>query len=312
MWVTTGLNNESDVEQKFLYQFLTEQRPLGLGLPPEVIQSKTNIRRLTIGKGSDQKSYFPDYLVVNMGFPLVVVEAKSPGDRLDDGFREARLYATEINALFGHGIAPAQFVIASNGVELWYGYADQAQPLGVAQCCSLGAYSPDVANLLELVGWEPLKAKSKELAHRTRANELFKPRRLLGGLAFQNEEVGQNSFGATLTTAISAIFNPTSSDERANVARNAYVPSKRRERYVDPIDRVIRAARPPSEQHASELEDSSQPRELIGRLKDAGVVPNARVTVEANDHGGVMIVIPGHEQVELPHHMAHAVRVEKV
>jgi DtxR family Mn-dependent transcriptional regulator len=52
--------------------------------------------------------------------------------------------------------------------------------------------------------------------------------------------------------------------------------------------------------------------ELIGRLKDAGVVPNARVTVEANDHGGVMIVIPGHEQVELPHHMAHAVKVEKV
>ncbi|MDT7761846.1 MAG: DtxR family transcriptional regulator, Mn-dependent transcriptional regulator [Mycobacterium sp.] len=52
--------------------------------------------------------------------------------------------------------------------------------------------------------------------------------------------------------------------------------------------------------------------ELIARLKDAGVVPNARVTVEANDHGGVMIVIPGHEQVELPHEMAHAVKVEKV
>ena len=52
--------------------------------------------------------------------------------------------------------------------------------------------------------------------------------------------------------------------------------------------------------------------ELISKLKDAGVVPNARVTVEANDHGGVMIVIPGHEQVELPHHMAHAVKVEKV
>jgi DtxR family transcriptional regulator, iron-dependent repressor len=52
--------------------------------------------------------------------------------------------------------------------------------------------------------------------------------------------------------------------------------------------------------------------ELIAKLKDAGVVPNARVTVEAKDHGGVMIVIPGHEQVELPHHMAHAVKVEKV
>lgn len=52
--------------------------------------------------------------------------------------------------------------------------------------------------------------------------------------------------------------------------------------------------------------------DLIGRLKDAGVVPNARVTVQTSDNGGVMIVIPGHEQVELPHQMAHAVKVEKV
>ncbi len=51
---------------------------------------------------------------------------------------------------------------------------------------------------------------------------------------------------------------------------------------------------------------------LIARLKDAGVVPNARVTVETVPNGGVMIVIPGHEQVELPHEMAHAVKVEKV
>ncbi|MGB0962187.1 MAG: FeoA domain-containing protein, partial [Mycobacterium sp.] len=52
--------------------------------------------------------------------------------------------------------------------------------------------------------------------------------------------------------------------------------------------------------------------DLIARLKEAGVVPSARVTVEVNNHGGVMIVIPGHEQVELPHEMAHTVKVEKV
>jgi DtxR family Mn-dependent transcriptional regulator len=52
--------------------------------------------------------------------------------------------------------------------------------------------------------------------------------------------------------------------------------------------------------------------DLIARLKEAGVVPNARVTVQVNNHGGVMIVIPGHEQVELPHEMAHTVKVEKV
>lgn len=51
---------------------------------------------------------------------------------------------------------------------------------------------------------------------------------------------------------------------------------------------------------------------LIGKLKDAGVVPSARVSVQLNNHGGVTIVIPGHEDVDLPHDMAHAVKVEKV
>ncbi|WP_099022788.1 metal-dependent transcriptional regulator [Mycolicibacterium palauense] len=51
---------------------------------------------------------------------------------------------------------------------------------------------------------------------------------------------------------------------------------------------------------------------LIARLKDAGVVPNARVTAEINPLGGVTIVMPGHENVDLPHEMAHAVKVEKI
>ncbi|MEH3133183.1 MAG: FeoA domain-containing protein [Mycolicibacterium neoaurum] len=55
--------------------------------------------------------------------------------------------------------------------------------------------------------------------------------------------------------------------------------------------------------------------ELIGKLKDAGVVPNARVTVQVGEDPGdqgVLILMPGHQDVELPHHMAHAVKVEKV
>ena len=51
---------------------------------------------------------------------------------------------------------------------------------------------------------------------------------------------------------------------------------------------------------------------LIGRLKEAGVVPNARVMVKTSLGGDVTIVVTGHENVELPHEMAHAVKVEKV
>lgn len=109
MWTTASLNNESDVEQKFLYPFTVEPQPLGLGLPPAVIQTKVNVRRLKIGKGADQKLYFPDYLVVISGFPLVVIEAKAPGESLEEAYREARLYAAELNALFAHGISPANF-----------------------------------------------------------------------------------------------------------------------------------------------------------------------------------------------------------
>jgi len=51
---------------------------------------------------------------------------------------------------------------------------------------------------------------------------------------------------------------------------------------------------------------------LISRLKEAGIVPNARVLVQTSPDGDVTIVIGGHENVELPHEMAHAVKVEKV
>ena len=52
--------------------------------------------------------------------------------------------------------------------------------------------------------------------------------------------------------------------------------------------------------------------ELIGRLKEAGIVPNARVAVQNSPDGDVTIVVGGHENVLLPHEMAHAVKVEKV
>ncbi|MCB1291592.1 metal-dependent transcriptional regulator [Mycolicibacterium sp.] len=51
---------------------------------------------------------------------------------------------------------------------------------------------------------------------------------------------------------------------------------------------------------------------LIGRLKEAGVVPNARVLVQTSPDGDVTIVVSGHQNVDLPHEMAHAVKVEKV
>lgn len=267
MWTTENIANESDVEQKFLYPFLTEPKPLGLGLPSSVVLTKANVKRIPIGKGTEQKLYYPDYLVVTHGLPILVVEAKHPREPIEEGFRQARLYATELSALFAHGIAPAKFVIASNGIDLWYGYADHSEPIAKEACGALGGYSRAIADMVELMSWQALESWAISIAARTRASEYFKPRRLLGGVGFQNEEVGINTFGATLTTIISPVFNPTTAEERATIAKNAYISSKRKERYIDPIDKVIRAARGPSETQTTTFEDSSNPRELIGKLR---------------------------------------------
>ncbi|MFB8274715.1 metal-dependent transcriptional regulator [Nocardia colli] len=51
--------------------------------------------------------------------------------------------------------------------------------------------------------------------------------------------------------------------------------------------------------------------EVIGQLREAGVVPDARVTVE-NKPGSVVITVPGHDGFELSDEMAHAVQVKLV
>ena len=51
--------------------------------------------------------------------------------------------------------------------------------------------------------------------------------------------------------------------------------------------------------------------ETIARLRDAGVVPDARVTV-CPKPGAVTITVPGHDDVDLSVEMAHAVQVKTI
>ncbi|MEE2056343.1 metal-dependent transcriptional regulator [Rhodococcus artemisiae] len=51
--------------------------------------------------------------------------------------------------------------------------------------------------------------------------------------------------------------------------------------------------------------------DVIARLREAGVVPDARVTVETRP-GSVMITVTGHSTFELSDEMAHAVQVKQV
>ena len=61
--------------------------------------------------------------------PLIAVEVKRPDEDVAEAFREARLYATELNAIFTHGTNPCQWVIATNGAATLVGHYDQAKPV---------------------------------------------------------------------------------------------------------------------------------------------------------------------------------------
>ena len=89
----SSLNNESDVELKFIYRFLTYDSPVGLNLDDSQILSKTALRKKLIDKGKSKKYYYPDFLVALRGIPVLVIEAKSPNEDLAEGYAEARLYA---------------------------------------------------------------------------------------------------------------------------------------------------------------------------------------------------------------------------
>ena len=243
----TSLVTESDVEQKLLYPLMVGDAPTGLGYDPADVHTKAHIRKFTIGKGSDQKSYFPDYIVVRGGLPILVAEAKKPGTDLAEAFREARLYAAELNALYPTGIQPVTKVLIADGNELHAGKPDHNQPLLILQHSEIAIYSTKFAKLLENYSSEALQASYIQLLPLIRPRRYWKPRKLVGGVSFQREEIGANSFGATISADFAHIFNPQTLTDRNFIAKNGYISSKRRERYVEPIDRVIRASTPPSE-----------------------------------------------------------------
>jgi GTPase SAR1 family protein len=262
----SALQSESDVEQKFIYPLLTNSEPHGLGVDASAVITKQNIRRFVIGKGTSRKSYFPDYIVAVGGFPLIIVEAKRPGEDLLEAYDEARLYASELNAVYPHGINPASRIIASDGRELICGPSDTNKPLHHLEHGDLEPYSEKWARLVEFIGYKVLSAEQARLSALIRPKQWRKPRRLMGGLYTQSEEIEHNTFGATVSSALGHIFNPITREDRAHIAKHGYVASLRRDRLIQPIDRVVRASMP-ADAASQLIGDTSSPREVVSHLR---------------------------------------------
>lgn len=300
------LKNESDVEQKLIYPLLTAELPYGLGFAGASVLTKHNIRALSINKGRSTKSYFPDYLITQQDYPLIVVEAKTPGEDLVEAYREARLYSQEINALFPAGINPCVKVIATDGMIFLAGNSDELEPCIELKLEDLIPASELFAKFVEGFSVKAVSHLCEKYDALLKPSYLKKPRRIIGGKALQNEEVGHNSFGANIAAELGHIFNPSSIEDRIFIVRNGYIPSKRRERYIDPIDKIIRAAKPPSEADAKLIEDTANPSELVKVIARGKVLEHKVILIVGGVGAGKTTFIDYLREVALPRDVAES------
>lgn len=278
----SDLKTESDVEQKFIYQLLTNPNPMGLGYKTSDIQTKQILRAHLIGKGKP-KYYFPDYLIVMRGMPLLVVEAKAPNTDLGLAFSEARLYAAEVNSLFPHKINVCSKIIVCNGTETWAGYSDQSEP--ELRLLFEDFYTENIkyADLQKFCSKEQMVIYSNKPFIEARGKAIFStPVSFLGGKRAQDEGLVENTYGRTLVFENRNIFDPQIEEDRIEIVKNAYITSSKREQHMEPMYREIKKIKLPSEINST-LISTDDPVEILDKL-------NKRVNMNGNSYSLFLVI----------------------
>lgn len=270
-----SINTESDVEQKFVYPLLTNNNPYGLGFSEALIKTKPDIRKYKIDKGQKEKYYFPDYIILTNGLPTIIVEVKEPSEDIYEGFREARLYSTEVNSSYPKDLNPANFIISTNGLKTIAGYWDDNEPAFNFEISECEITHPQFSDFLDTFKHSEVSKYSFNILQRIRTGtQFYKPTYLLGGRVSRGESIGENSFGSNIALDYQYLFNPEGDIDRDKIVKNAYVESKRRLAHVNPIDRLIRSIITPSKSSSTEFEDTSNPKELLNKFEDQSKLKN--------------------------------------
>lgn len=272
-WRVSDSVTESDVEQKQVYQLLTQQSPLGLGYCESEILTKQYVRKVLINKDKRAESFAPDYVVTIDRVPVMIVEAKRPGSDLDKALREARQYGVEINAHFPPNVNPVLRVIATDGTNLISCPTDTAEidfrleSLSEKQTIAFSDFI-DAANRSALDQCVDLTLRGKA------GKAIYQP---LDGTArpeVRQREETHNAIGDRLAIEFRNIFLPESMPDRMMIARNAYVSSGERKKYSQEIDRVIRYARKTVVKGSKPITNSAEPTEVVEALSQGNKLVN--------------------------------------
>lgn len=118
-----ALTNESDVEHFFVDRLLKF-----LDYQDNQIKTKTSLSELVISRGSRKENYKPDYVLFHGKKPKIIIDAKSPTERIDDFTYQVAGYALNLNKKF-KGENPVRYTILVNGPKFKLYNWDEEEPI---------------------------------------------------------------------------------------------------------------------------------------------------------------------------------------
>jgi hypothetical protein len=271
--------SESDVEQAFIWPLLTSETYLDI--PADAIRTQDSLQILIIDKGSHKRRYRPDYVIYSDAIPVAIVEAKAPLENIYEGFREAQLYAHEINKHYTSELNPATKVCCTNGVELAYGNWDDSKP----NVISVRALAPGTDNLAVFrseFGWSYLQDHSSSFIKRYYPSDYYNPYEVLGENRVRLSKIGSNSFAEDLAPLLRRYFESDNQEFEDEIIEKAYVASDEITKYermfenflrdrISPLDdkaaQVLEPSRKEEPKLTSKIENSNKLKELPGYLQ---------------------------------------------
>jgi hypothetical protein len=174
--------------------------------------------------------------VWELGFAVLVVEAKEPAVPVEVGFREASLYARHLNADYRSRLNPCHFILSCNGKQLAYGAWDTNQ-CKIVETDALQIGSNELEALIRFCHHRVLVAHAAGCLSAVRLSRSTQPQTLAGGQALINSKKPFNSFAAELAPTLRRYFTSVTQNDDPDIYKRAYVGSDDITQY----DRVLEA-----------------------------------------------------------------------
>ena len=232
------LHNESDVEQKLVYPFLTNASYLAI--PSAWVRSKEYMTPTEIDKAAGKRyGYFPDYSVWLGGLPLVIAEVKEAGVRVEEALREARMYASEINKRYPPDVNPIGYVLACNGEQLALTQWDSETEVIIASAGEVQPGSSLLAAFQGAIGKRALEERQRKLAPHFATGTFFAVSSAIGGQGKVTRQLGVNEFADPLFPVLTRYFDD-SAETPDEVIDRAYVTSDELSRYEGILETYLK------------------------------------------------------------------------